>query len=122
MDPGLSGAEVALRIAAAADARQGEEIVAIDMRELVSYTDAIVVATARNERLARSIVEEVRLRLKGDDLLALRVEGEREGEWILVDYGSCVLHVFTPATRERYRLDHLWGEAKRIELDLPGAA
>jgi ribosome-associated protein len=49
------------------------------------------------------------------------VEGEREAAWILMDYLDCILHVFTPEQRERYRLDVLWGEAGRLELDLAAA-
>lgn len=110
------------RIAAIADAKQASDLVALDMRELVGYTDFLLIATARNERLAKAIADEVHLELKRDGVLPARVEGGRDAQWILADYLDCVLHVFTPATRERYRLDTLWGEAKRLDLELPGAA
>ena len=64
------------------------------MSELVSYTDYLVIATARNERQAKAIVDEVRLRLKRDaGLLPARAEGEGEARWVLLDYLDCVLHV-----------------------------
>lgn len=107
------------RIAAIVDAKQGSELVAVDVRELVSYTDILLIATARNERLARAIAEDVRLELKREDrLLPTRVEGEGDASWILVDYLDCVLHVFQPETRARYRLEQLWGEAPRVDLEL----
>ena len=96
---------------------------ALDVGDLVSYTDYLVIATARNERQAKAIVDEVRLRLKRDaDLLPARAEGEAEARWVLLDYLDCVLHVQLSEIRERYRLERLWGEAEALELDLPGAA
>ena len=87
------------------------------MRELVSYTDFLVICTARNERQATAITDEVRLRLKRDEgLLPGRVEGEGAAGWVVLDYLDCVLHVFTPEARERYRLEELWHEAPRLEL------
>ena len=80
-----------------------------------------MICTARNERQAKAIHDEVYHQLKRDGWLPARVEGEREAEWVLMDYLDCVLHVFTPELRERYRLDVLWGEADRLELDLAGA-
>ncbi|UJA20522.1 ribosome silencing factor [Thermoleophilia bacterium SCSIO 60948] len=107
------------RVAHIVDDKQGTDIVAVDVRELVSYTDVLLIATARNERLARAIVEDVRLALKHErGLLPSRTEGEADASWILVDYLDCVLHVFQPESRERYRLEQLWGEAPRVELEL----
>ncbi len=120
--PGAS-AELARRIATIVDGKKGEQIVAIDVRELVSYTDYLVIATARNERQAKAIVDEVRLMLKrDDDLLPARAEGEVEARWVLLDYLDCVLHVQVPEMRERYRFERLWGEGARLELELEGAA
>jgi ribosome-associated protein len=108
---------LARRIATVADAKGGSEVIALDVRELVGYTDFLVICTARNERQAKAIHDEVYHRLKRqDDRLPARVEGEREAQWILLDYLDCVLHIFTPALRSRYRLEQLWGEAPELEL------
>ncbi len=80
-----------------------------------------MIATARNERQAKAIVDEVRLRMKKDEgRLPARAEGEGEARWVLVDYLDCVLHVQVPEVRDRYRLERLWGEAERLELGLRG--
>ena len=114
-----ASAELARRIAAIVDDKKGEEIVCLDVRELVSYTDYFVIATARNERQAKAIHDEVHLRLKKElGLLPARVEGETEARWVLADYVDCVLHVFVPEMRDRYRLDRLWGDAGTLDLGL----
>jgi ribosome-associated protein len=114
---GLSAEALARRIAGVADAKQADDVVALDMRSLVSYTDFLVICTARNERLAKAIHEEVHQRLKHEcGLLPATVEGEQQARWVLMDYLDCVFHVFVPELRERYRLDVLWGEAPRLEL------
>jgi ribosome-associated protein len=118
-ESGRTSAELARLIAEIVDAKLGEEIVALDVGDLVSYTDFLVIATARNERQAKAIVDEVRLRLKRDEgRLPARAEGESEARWVLLDYLDCVLHVQVPEVRERYRLERLWGEAP--VLTLPG--
>lgn len=82
------------------------------MRELVTYTDYMVVCTGQTPRQTRAIAEEVRQRMKHDHgLLAARVEGGREGDWVLIDLLDVVVHVFTPEARDFYRLDRLWREA-----------
>lgn len=112
-------AALARRIARIVDAKQGEDLVALDVRELVGYTDYLLIATARNERLAKAIHDDVYLRLKQEHgRLPARVEGEAEARWILLDYLDCVLHVFVPEVRDRYRLERLWGEAGRLDLGL----
>jgi ribosome-associated protein len=112
--------ELARRLAAIADDKKGTELVALDVRSLVSYTDYLVICTARNERQAKAIHDEVYHQLKRDGWLPARVEGEREAEWVLMDYLDAVLHIFKPELRERYRLEVLWGEAEKLELDLAG--
>jgi ribosome-associated protein len=113
--------ELARRLAAIADDKKATELVALDVRTLVSYTDYLVICTARNERQAKAVHDEVYHQLKRDGWLPARVEGEREAEWVLMDYLDAVLHIFTPGLRERYRLEVLWGEAERLDLDLEGA-
>ncbi len=110
---------LARRLAAIADAKKAEDLLVLDMRELVAYTDFLVICTARNERQARAIVDEVRVQVKRDSgLLPGGVDGGGEAGWTLLDYLDCVLHVFTPEARERYALEELWRDAPRLELDL----
>jgi ribosome-associated protein len=104
------------RIAEIADDKKATDVVALDVRGLVGYTDFLVIATARNERQAKAIHDELQRALKGEGLSPARVEGVQEAQWILLDYLDAVVHVFTPETRERYRLEQLWGEAKRLDL------
>lgn len=112
---------MARRLAELADSKGAMEIVTLDMRGLVSYTDFLVVCTARNERQAKAIGDEVGLRLKRDEsLLPRQVEGGPAGGWTVLDYLDCVLHVFTPQARDRYRLELLWEDAPRLELGLAG--
>jgi ribosome-associated protein len=118
----VSSEELARRVAEIADEKQAADIVALDMRGLVSYTDFLVICTARNERQAKGIHDEVYANLKADGLLPDHVEGAREARWVLMDYLDCVLHVFVPDERDYYRLETLWGEAPRLQLDLAGAA
>ena len=114
---------LARRLAELADDKKADRIVGLDMRELVSYTDWLVICTARNERQARAITDEVRLQVKRDEArLPSGVEGDGPAGWIVLDYLDCVLHVFTPEARDRYRLEELWREAPRLELKSGGAA
>jgi ribosome-associated protein len=110
---------LARRLAELADAKGAAEIVVLDMRELASYTDFLTICTARNERQARAIVDEVKLRLKQErGLLPAGVEGDGAAGWIVLDYLDAVLHVFTAEARQRYALEDLWHEAPRLDLGL----
>jgi ribosome-associated protein len=116
---GAQSEELARRLAAIADSKKAEDLVVLGMRELVAYTDFLVICTARNERQARAIVDEVRVQVKRDSgLLPGGVDGGGEAGWTILDYLDCVLHVFTPEARERYGLEELWRDAPRLELDL----
>jgi ribosome-associated protein len=111
---------LARRLAEFADSKAASEIVVLNMRELVSYTDFLTICTARNERQARAIADEVKLRLKQEQgLLPGGSEVAEAAGWIVLDYLDCILHVFTEEARERYALEDLWREAPRLELQLP---
>lgn len=104
--------ELALAAAAIAYEKKAEDIVLLDMRGLVDYTDFLVICTGRTPRQTKAISEEIRHRLKNDlGVTPRRVEGEKEGDWILIDALDIVVHVFTPEARDFYRLDRLWREA-----------
>ena len=108
---------LAQRLAALADSKLAEDIVVLDMRELVSYTDFLVLCSARNERQLNAVVDEVRTRLKQDEgLIPGQTEGGGGAGWAVLDYLDCVLHVFTPDARKRYDLEELWRDAARVEL------
>lgn len=111
--------QLARHLAEIADAKKAEDVIVLDMRELVAYTDFLAICTARSERQARAIVDEVRLRVKRETgLLPGGVDGGGDAGWTILDYLDAVLHVFTPEARERYGLEELWRDAPRLELDL----
>jgi len=108
---------LARRVAELADSKAATEIVVLDMRGLVSYTDFLVICTARNERQARAIADEVKLKLKTEGkLLPSGSEAAESAGWIVLDYLDCVLHVFTAEARQRYQLEDLWREAPKLQL------
>jgi ribosome-associated protein len=114
----MQSENLARRLAELADSKQADDNVVLDMRGLVAYTDFLAICTARNERLAKAIVDEVRVQVKRDSgLLPSGVDGGGEAGWTIVDYLDAVLHVFTPEARDRYQLDDLWHEAPRLEID-----
>jgi len=91
---------------------KAEDVKVLDMRELVTYTDYLVICTGRNVRLTKRIAEEVGLRLKAEaGLLPVGTEGLIHGQWILLDFLDFIVHIFTPEAREFYRLDVLWKQA-----------
>jgi ribosome-associated protein len=110
--------QLARHLAAIADSKKAEDVVVLDMRGLVAYTDFLAICTARSERQAKAIVDEVRLRVKREaGLLPGGVDGGGDAGWTILDYLDCVLHVFTLEARERYGLEDLWHEAPRLEID-----
>jgi ribosome-associated protein len=111
-EPPANPLDLALTAAASASAKKAQDIVLLDMRGQVTYTDYLVVCTGQTPRQTKAISDEIRRCLKDEHgILARRVEGEREGEWILIDLLDAVVHVFTPQAREFYRLDRLWRAA-----------
>jgi ribosome-associated protein len=110
--------QLARDLAAIADSKKAEDVVVLDMRELVAYTDFLAICTARSERQARAIVDEVRVQVKRESgVLPGGVDAGGDAGWTILDYLDCVLHVFIPEARERFGLEDLWREAPRLELE-----
>ena len=113
----LTPLEFARRIAHLAEDKLARDVVILDMRPVVSYTDYFVICSGQNPRQTKAIHEAVYETLKREDrVLPRHVSGEREASWILADYLDVVLHVFTPEARAYYRLERLWGEVPSVEL------
>jgi ribosome-associated protein len=104
--------EMARDVADYAADRKALDIVQLDLRGIIGYTDYFVICTGRSDRQAKAIHDAVHQGMKNDHgILPRRVEGLSQAHWILMDYLDVVVHVFTPETREYYRLEQLWGEA-----------
>ncbi len=115
---GLSSLEQARRIAALANEKLAEDVVILDMRPVCVYTDFFVIATGRNARQTKAIYDEVHGQLKQESrMLPRAVDGTKEAEWIIADYLDVVLHVFTPETRQFYRLEDLWGDVPAVDVE-----
>jgi ribosome-associated protein len=92
--------------------RKALEIVELDLRGMIAYTDYFLICTGRTDRQTKAIHDAIYQGMKSQHgRLPRRVEGLPQGRWILMDYLDVVVHVFTPETREYYRLEQLWGEA-----------
>ena len=104
--------EIATAIAEYAADGKALEIVELDLRGMIGYTDYFVICSGRTDRQAKAIHDRIHQGMKHDHgVLPRRVEGLTEASWILMDYLDVVVHVFTPEVREYYRLEQLWGEA-----------
>jgi len=96
----------------AAEDKLGRDTVTLDLRALVDSFDALVIASGRNDRQVRAIAEEVeRLVELALDVKPFHVEGWTGAEWIALDYGDVIVHVFDEAAREYYDLEHIWKAA-----------
>ena len=114
----LTPIDHARRIAALCTEKLATDVAILDMRAVCDYTDYFVIATGRNPRQTKSIHDEVYATLKSEQGLRPRsVSGLPEATWVVSDYLDVVLHVFTPETREYYRLEDLWSDVPAIEVE-----
>ena len=104
---------------AAAD-KKAFQIVGLEVGDLTSYTDSLLICSGASDRQVAAIADEVQRQLKDAGRRPLHVEGESHADWVLLDYGDFVVHVFTEERRTYYGLDGLWGDAPRLEADALG--
>ena len=111
--------EFAQLVAIAADSKQGEDIVALDVSEPLAIIDAFVIITGRNERNVQAIADEIKDQAIQAGRKALRREGRDLARWILLDYGDVVVHIFHEEERMFYGLERLWRDCPVIPIELP---
>ncbi|MDT7604137.1 MAG: ribosome-associated protein [Acidobacteriota bacterium] len=100
----------------AADDKKALDMVVLDVREVASFTDYFLIASGTSTRQVQAIADEVVERLKSAGRRAARVEGYRNAEWVLIDFGDFVFHIFEDKARRFYDLERLWRDAARVEL------
>jgi ribosome-associated protein len=116
--PELLGADLAREIERYAADKKAIDVVELDLRGVLGYTDYFVVCSGNTERQAKAIHDGIHQGMKDEHgILPRRVEGLTESRWILMDYLDVVVHIFTPQAREFYRLEQLWGEAPKRAVD-----
>jgi ribosome-associated protein len=116
----VSGTELALAAATAALEKKGLVPTLLDLRNESAYTDYILVVSGRSDRHVQSVADGIERALRENyGRMPLGVEGNRDGQWSLIDYGDIVVHVFYHPLREFYDLEGLWSAAPRIPLDVP---
>ena len=109
--------DFACHAARAASAKQGEEVVVLDVRDLITITDHFVIASGASDRQVKTIADEVVKALRGEGNKPVRIEGEAASRWILLDFVDFVVHVFHQDERDHYRLERLWIDAPRVEWE-----
>jgi len=116
--PQLTPDQLAEVIAEQAAEKKAGDIVVLDLRGVLGYTDLFVICTGNTDRQVKAIHDGIHQGLKDDHgILPRRVEGLLEARWVLMDYLDVVVHVFTPDARAFYRLEQLWGEAPKRTIE-----
>jgi ribosome-associated protein len=107
--------DVGKAVRAALD-KKAQDVVILDLRHTPAFTDYFVLCTGLNVRQVKAIADAVEEALRAARVRPSHIEGYERSEWVLMDYFTFVVHVFTPQMRAFYALDRLWGDAERIEV------
>jgi len=112
----LKDKDLVLSIAKIALDKQAIAVEIIDVSDKVDYAEYLLVCSGRSERQVRAIAESIEVGLKARKIMALGVEGLRQGEWVLIDYGGVIVHVLNENKRDYYDLEGLWMDARRLPV------
>ena len=107
--------DVAKAVAAVLD-KKGTDVVVLDLRATPAFTDFFVLCSATSQRQVKAIADSVEEALRAADVRPNHIEGYDRAEWVLMDFFTFIVHVFTPQTRTFYALERLWGDAERIDV------
>lgn len=109
-------------LAEAALEKKAQDLLALDVRELTSFTDAFLIATGTSDRHVRAVADALLAASQASGTTPLGVEGYEEGRWVLIDLNEVVVHVFQEEVRRYYDLERLWGDAPAIALAQPAGS
>lgn len=109
--------KVASLAAAAAEDKKARDVIILNIRDISVICDYFVICSGLSSTQVKAIAENIEEKLEENGIQKLRIEGFKEARWILLDYGSVVVHVFQERDREFYNLEHLWGDAKVVSLN-----
>ena len=112
IDNSISLEEMKLAVVDALEDIKAFDITVMDVRQMTTLTSYMIVASGNSTRQCKAIADNVREKLKEKGAEARGIEGEKDGEWVLVDLGEIVIHVMVPATRAYYNLEQLWSESQ----------
>lgn len=104
----------------AAQSKKAEDISVLDLRDVASFTDFFVICNGLNARQNQAISDEVEKQLKAEGVRPLSIEGYAQAEWILMDFGDFIVHIFSPRARNYYDLERLWKNARRLTVEATG--
>jgi len=97
--------------------RKAEDIVVLDVRKLTSIADVFIICSGRSSRQVSAIADYVEQDLKKEKIRPLSIEGKKEGQWVLMDYGHVIIHIFYAPIREVFDLEGLWIDAERVSIE-----
>lgn len=112
----LTGEEILEKAVKVLGTRKAEDVCALDIRGISIIADYFLIASGNSSTQVRSLAEEIEFKLTEAGVEPLRVEGTQSSTWIILDYGSVIIHVFMRDTREFYNIEHLWADAKPVDL------
>jgi ribosome-associated protein len=112
--------DIAKAVRAALD-KQAREVVVLDLRHTPAFTDFFLICSGQTQRQVHAIADAIEEALKSAKIRPSHVEGYDRAEWVLMDYFTFIVHIFTPPMREFYSLERLWGDAERIAVSDAGA-
>lgn len=112
----LTPEQVASLAAQAAEDKKARDVIILDIHDISVICDYFVICSGFSSTQVKAIAENVEEKLEEMGISKLRIEGYKDGRWILLDYGSIVVHIFQESDREFYNLEHLWGDAKVVHL------
>ena len=114
--------EITLAVAEFASDAKAEGIVQLDLRGLTSVADYFVICSGRSDRQVKAIHDRIHLGMKNQHgTLPASVDGVAQAQWVLMDYGDVIVHIFMPEMRDFYRLEQLWGEAPAKAFEFAAA-
>jgi ribosome-associated protein len=112
----LTGKDILTKAVKILDSRKAEEVTAIDIEGVSIIADYFLLASGGSNTQVKTLAEELEMKMSQEGIEPLRIEGAQSATWIIIDYGSVVVHIFHRDTRKFYNLERLWADGKTIEL------